>query len=77
MSRRSRFRPLLLAGAALALAAGCGEDPSSGPSGPAAGTQAPDFAVLDVNPNSPRHGEAVSPRDYEGLVSAWYFGHAT
>jgi hypothetical protein len=37
----------------------------------------PDFVLLDVNPGSPRSGQAVSPRDYLGQVSAWYFGHAT
>lgn len=37
----------------------------------------PDFHLQDVNPNSARSGQAVSPRDYLGKVSAWYFGHAT
>jgi len=37
----------------------------------------PDFSVTDVNVNSARSGEAVSPRDYVGQVSAWYFGHST
>ena len=36
-----------------------------------------DFSEMDVNVTSPRSGEAVSPRDYLGKVSAWYFGHAT
>lgn len=36
-----------------------------------------DFQVPDVNPNSPRYNEDVSPRDYLGGVSAWYFGHST
>lgn len=36
-----------------------------------------DFALEDVNPESPRYGELVSPRDYIGQVSAWYFGHST
>ena len=38
---------------------------------------APDFALLDVNPSSPRFGESVSPRDYLGTISAWFFGWAT
>jgi len=38
---------------------------------------APDFSLIDVNPNSVTHGQAVSPRQYLGKVSAWYFGHAT
>lgn len=37
----------------------------------------PDFSLTDVNANSARFGEAVSPREYLGQVSAWYFGHAT
>jgi hypothetical protein len=37
----------------------------------------PDFAVVDVNADSPRFEEAVSPRDYLGQISAWYFGAAT
>jgi hypothetical protein len=37
----------------------------------------PDFSLLDVNENSERKGQLVSPRDYRGQVSLWYFGHAT
>ncbi|UCC30167.1 MAG: hypothetical protein JSU86_18455 [Phycisphaerales bacterium] len=37
----------------------------------------PDFSVADVNADSARYGEAVSPRDYLGQISAWYFGHST
>lgn len=37
----------------------------------------PDFAVPDVNPASPRFSQDVSPRDYLGQISAWYFGHST
>ena len=37
----------------------------------------PDFSLPDVNPNSARYQENVSPRDYLGQVSAWYFGHST
>ena len=36
-----------------------------------------DFSITDVNPDSARYGDAVSPRDYLGQVSAWYFGHST
>jgi hypothetical protein len=36
----------------------------------------PDFLVRDVNPNSPRNGQAVSPRDYRLQISAFYFGAA-
>jgi hypothetical protein len=37
----------------------------------------PDFSILDINPDSPRYDEMVSPRDYVGQISAYYFGHAT
>jgi hypothetical protein len=40
-------------------------------------TQAPNFALQDVNPNSATAGQDVSPRSQLGNVSAWYFGHAT
>jgi hypothetical protein len=43
----------------------------------AAGDVVPDFSLPDVNETSARYGELVSPRDYLGQVSAWYFGHAT
>lgn len=36
----------------------------------------PDFRLVDVNPASARSHESISPRDYEGQVSAWYFGHS-
>jgi len=36
-----------------------------------------DFSLPDTNETSTRFGEEVSPRDYSGGVSAWYFGHAT
>ena len=36
-----------------------------------------DFSLIDVNPNSATYNQAVSPRDFLGGVSAWYFGHAT
>lgn len=37
----------------------------------------PEFAIPDVNPASARYNNDVSPRDYLGQISAWYFGHAT
>lgn len=43
----------------------------------AAPTLVPDFALSDENPASASHGQLVSPRDYLGKVSAWYFGHST
>jgi hypothetical protein len=36
-----------------------------------------DFHLEDVNPASALYKKSVSPRDYLGQVSAWYFGHAT
>lgn len=36
-----------------------------------------DFSAVDVNPQSARYQQSVSPRDYLGQVSAWYFGHST
>jgi hypothetical protein len=35
----------------------------------------PDFSLVDVNPNSARSGDHVSPRDYQQQVSAYYFGY--
>jgi hypothetical protein len=37
----------------------------------------PDSSLTDVNADSARFREVVSPRDYLGRVSAWYFGHST
>ncbi len=39
--------------------------------------QVADFALVDENPTSATHQTAVSPRDYLGQVTGWYFGHAT
>jgi hypothetical protein len=36
----------------------------------------PDFALVDVNPDSATHDQSVSPRDYLEQVSGWYFGGA-
>ena len=36
-----------------------------------------EFSLPDVNPTSATYGQDVSPSDYVGKVSAWYFGHAT
>jgi hypothetical protein len=37
----------------------------------------PDFTLTDVNLTSSSYDQPVSPRDYLGQVSGWYFGHAT
>ncbi len=36
----------------------------------------PDFSLLDVNETSITYNAYVSPVDYLGQVSAWYFGSA-
>jgi hypothetical protein len=33
------------------------------------------FALADLNANSPRVGNPISPRDYGEWVSAYYFGN--
>ena len=37
----------------------------------------PDFALVDVNPSSETFNENVSPRDFMGEVSVYYFTHST
>jgi hypothetical protein len=49
------------------------EDAQSG----AEAKEVPAFSLEDVNPSSPGHGKRVSPNDYAGSVSAWYFSAAT
>ena len=41
------------------------------------GTVAEDFSLKDENSTSATAGQQVSPRDYLGGISAWYFGHST
>lgn len=36
-----------------------------------------DFSLLDVNPTSSTFNQLVSPRDFDSVVSAWYFGRST
>jgi hypothetical protein len=50
---------------------------SAGSGGSMAAAPKPDFGLIDVNPNSVTSGKTISPRDYTGQISAWYFGHAT
>lgn len=40
-------------------------------------TNVVDFALEDVNPTSQTAGQLVSPFDYAGQTSAWFFGEAT
>ncbi len=37
----------------------------------------PTFSLVDVNTTSSTYNQPVSPGDYAGAVSGWYFGHAT
>ena len=39
--------------------------------------QVADFALVDVNSTSSFADQSVSPRDFMGQISAWYFGYAT
>ena len=36
-----------------------------------------DGGLLDVNPTSASFEEYIVPGDFQGMISAWYFGHAT
>ena len=36
-----------------------------------------DGALLDINPTSPTFNQYIVPGDFQGMISAWYFGHAT
>lgn len=45
--------------------------------GEAAADTIPDFVVEDVNSTSATYEQQISPRDYLGKVSGWYFGYAT
>lgn len=52
----------------------------TGPKGADSGFEAglvADFNLPDQNPTSPRAGQSISPRDYLGDVSGWYFIHST
>jgi hypothetical protein len=64
--------PRLLTAACALLATACPKGP-----GLDTGELVPDFAIEDVNASSVSFGELVSPRDFEGIASAWYFGHAS
>lgn len=66
------------AACALALLA-CHWDEATPEAGPLeAGPDAvAEFSLPDVNATSATFSQDVSPRDFLGAVSAWYFGHAT
>jgi hypothetical protein len=72
------MRWVVIVGVLLAMVAlGCDKDAKPTTPTPSASDPKPDFHLQDVNPNSSSSGQSVSPRDYLGKVSAWYFGHAT
>lgn len=52
-------------------------DASGDDGGDGAVAVVPDFSLVDENPASSLYQKKVSPRDYLGQISAWYFGHAT
>lgn len=82
-----RMAPLLLGPALLAmlLATGCQRAVSDTAFNTACdgheldntAARAPDFCLVDLNTNSPRNGETITPRDYLEQVSGWYFIHST
>lgn len=37
----------------------------------------PDFSLVDANPNSAKYGDSVSPHDYHGRVTGWFFADST
>jgi hypothetical protein len=41
------------------------------------GEAAPDFTLADRNPNSATFEQPISPRNYNGEISCWYFAAAT
>ncbi len=45
----------------------------TGPAGAQTATQVPDFSLLDVNAESPRYLQEISPRDYLRRISIYYF----
>ena len=75
-----RLASLARAFVLIALVAGCAKKSNpvapGGPGPPIAGA-VPDFSLPDVNTHSATYGQAISPRQMIGKVSAWYFGHST
>jgi hypothetical protein len=72
---RGRALALVLAGS-LAACGGGSEFEQVGP-GPTVNAVAPEWFAPDVNPASPLFNTLVTPRQRLGMISAWYFAHAT
>ena len=72
----SKLTALAVLGALILLPGCSDDDKTTAPDGPPEG-EVPDFALVDVNPNSTTHDQPVSPRDHLDHISAWYFGSAT
>ena len=77
MKQPNRRLAAAFLGLAVLLGPGCSGDDPAKPGFELPDGAVPDFGLIDVNPNSPRHNETVSPRDYLGSISAYYFGWAT
>ena len=71
-----RRRLTLLTAALLLTAAntGCSSDTVDVP---VTGEVVSEFSLADMNATSSTFGDNVSPRDFLGRGSAWYFGHST
>ena len=69
-----KMTALRFAFAAAVLLPACG---GGGGGGSAIPSPKPDFSLPDVNAASATFNTNVSPRNYLGFVSAYYFGHAT
>lgn len=70
-----------LAAVTVAVLLGCGAPTGTTDAGllpPDAGSVAlTDFSLVDENPASATSAQNVSPHDFDGRVSAWYFGHSS
>tara|TARA_Y100000588_G_C13562394_1_gene630979 strand:+ start:136 stop:348 length:213 start_codon:yes stop_codon:yes gene_type:complete len=68
--KRLLFLPLVLLLA-------CGDSPPISISASTVGwVSAPGFALRDENPNTSTYHDFLSPSDYSGKISAWYFAKA-
>ena len=57
--------------------AALGLPPEAGEGEAISGDIVPDFALVDVNPSSSSFEQTLSPQNYLGQATAWYFGHST